>query len=232
MPLSRELQFPAMAVLQTYVNEYDAKVYFTGMRAMGINLNLEYSVIMPEEDWQLFQDIGLELKQQPVHSIAEADAEVDLTEDRLASYQWRTDQHVAQIYGQMIGVETKVLPKIRQLQPGQQWFTVDGEIAVGLGLPEIDGDTLVRAVDGQIGGIIGWASWVTYLACAQGLPVIEIKPSGRSPNYLSKWSHKQYRMIDGGSSLMPQLQSALLDLETPCSTAVAEAITGRMQMAR
>jgi hypothetical protein len=206
-----------MAVLQTYVNDYRLKTKLLGLEKLGYIHEFEYAVTMSDVDWQLFEDVGIILDQKPVPMFDEAEAEIDLTENRLMKHCWRQDQHVAQIYGSMAGVETAVLPKLRQVAVGTDWFVTGMPLGFPY-LPEIAGDTLVRAVDGQIGGIIGAAGWETYLACAMGLPVIEIKPVDRSPNLLSKWVHKSYRMVDGGGNVPQQIKRAMLDMELSCST--------------
>jgi len=210
-----------MAVVQAYVEDYEKKVYFTGMEKLGYKINFEYCLAMAPADLQMFLDVGIVLRQPPSAIFKDSDAEVDFTESRLAHFNWREDHHVAQVYGALIGVESTVMPEIRKITPGEQWVCVK-DVPGFPHLPRIDGDTLVRAQDGQIGGIIGRAGWETYLACAQGLPVIEIKPPGRPANALSKWSHKQYRMVDGEGNVVSQVQRALLDLKVLLQSEVVD----------
>src|SRR5215467_1654671 len=102
MPKDRELLFPAMAVLQAYVNAYETKAHFTGMKQVGCDIHFSYCTDLSPADWQLFQDIGLNLDKPCSDVFADPDSVVDLTEQRLG-FSWRLDQHVAQIYGAMIG---------------------------------------------------------------------------------------------------------------------------------
>ncbi len=189
MPKDRELQFPAMAVLQSFVNEYDIKMMANDVSRGKAEYQLRYDVEIAEEDWKFFQDIGLELKKTR-SKIAWPDAVMDFTEERINSYA-SFGKHVSQVCGLMCGVSCPPLPIIKKIavKEDQPWLVVGGiaiEYLSGLNHRPDTGLLL----DGTYCGCIGWADWRTYYAASMGWPVIELLPVGRPRTWLSKWANQ------------------------------------------
>ena len=231
MPKSREYQFAAMAVAQACIEHYDERPRMQGVPAgYDDKVELQWEIVMPQEDWLIFQQAGLELQGMGTLSfdrplLADADVEVDMREHILEDHRWRTDHHLAQIYGALIGTETRVTPKLRQVQPGTVWYQLwEVPIVVSTVMPMMVPEALLTAGDGLVGGIVGHAGWGTYLAASMGLPVIEVKPPERPLNFMSKWSHKTYRMVDGAGDVEKQVYQALEDLRR-CSAAQVPHLT-------
>src|ERR1017187_3075915 len=170
MPKDRELQFPAMAVLQSYVNSYEEKMKANDVSYGTAKFRLFYDVEMPEEDWQFFQRAGLKLNTNRV-KLEHMDMVFDLTEDRVESMH-SSGKHVCQIFGVMTGVGCPAWPTLRTVHPKMErprrwgvcpydtlaetvWKESDEVIA-------IDEEMLLASVDRQWTGIVGLASRLTY----------------------------------------------------------------------
>lgn len=212
MPKDRELQFPTMAVLQSYVNEYDLKMMANDVSQGKVAYQLRYDVEMDDYDWQFFQSIGLELKKAKTN-IARPDAVMDFTEERINRYA-NLGKHVSQVCGLMCGVGCPPLPVIKKIavEQGQPWLILD-DVSLGY-LDGIDHRLDIGlCVDGSYCGAIGWASWKTYYAASMGWPVIELLPVGRPRTWLSKWWNPWYRVIDPTAGDIPwQIKQAIASL--------------------
>ena len=202
MPKDRELQFPAITIVQSYVNNFDAKWKANVYNNPRYRFELRYDVAIADEDWAFFRKAGLALPQdrEPLNDV---DAEFDLTEEKLAQFD-KCEKHVCQVYGALTGVGCPPLPEIRRVLPGKQWWV----------LGSYDGDDLLALKDDICAGFIGKAGWETYLAAAMGLPVIEYCIPGRPRNWLSKWTNPYYRVIDEAKgNVQLQIESAVASIE-------------------
>ncbi|MDE2099982.1 MAG: hypothetical protein KGL39_22200 [Patescibacteria group bacterium] len=216
MPRDLELLFPAMAVLQSYVNGYAEKMknpMHDPTRGQA-EWKLSYCLQMDGLSWKLFLDMGIELDQQPEivdASVASAewDAVFDLSDDRIESWEWAAS-HAAQVCGYMVGVTARAYPQVRQLVPKKdgEWFQTADFLP---GYPKLFERHVVDWFEG-VGGIIG-TGWVIYAAAAMGLPVIEIVPRGRSRNWLTKMRNPFYRMCASIGELAPQVQRARASIQ-------------------
>lgn len=220
MPQDRELQFPAMAVLQAFVNSFQAKMKSGVQPAPPPSYHLRYQVDMPKDDWLFFKTLGLSIVQQQ-EKIERPDLMLDFTEQRLELFK-DSGKHVCQIYGIMSGVACPPLPVIRKVAPkidGEpKWalvrYKLRGGIATG-------GDELAAAKDAEWTGVIGYAGWETYLAASMGLPLIEILPRGRPRNWLSKWTSSVYRMVEETIGMEEDVDRAKENLEAVLCSLVA-----------
>jgi hypothetical protein len=210
MPTDRELLFPAMAVLQHFVNGFDNK-----MKANDVShdketeYRLRYDVEIAGPDWGLFERLGLKLNQGPV-PIGLPDMIVDLREEKTLQFR-ESGKHVCQVYGVLSGVGCPPIPTTRKVAPdfsGGSWVSV-GQIP---GMKEITGEQLLDTVSGQYSGIVGRAGWETYVTCCLGLPVVEIIPADRPRQWLSKWTHQHYRMVVESDHVARDVRSAIVSL--------------------
>lgn len=208
MPRDKEMQFPAMAALQMYVNYYQFKMQCNCVLPEPPEYQFRYKVEMDAEDWAFFQGLGIELKQDPVAEIGFPAQVIELTDDRLLHFQ-NSEKHCAQICAAVTGVEAPPFPKVVKPVGVTEfcgWILTDGclmwDAAV---LHRPDWVLSLFAIDEWVGGsivlpdmpiMIGMQGRETYAACTLGLPVIEILPKRRSANWLSKWKHPLYRLVE------------------------------------
>lgn len=213
MPSEREYQFPAMSALQAYVNCFQTKMsnnnYVVGVTPV---FSLRYWCDMSDEDWLFFQFLGIDLKQDR-EQIGYPDAVVDLSLQRLLAFDVPGgNKHCAQICSAIAGVEAPPFPKVRPRKPDalmQRIVTVHPEIS---GPELISQEEFMRLPDGVIGAVVGYRSWITYMAAAQGLPVVEVLPYGCNPAWLSKWSNPFYRAVEADDTMDELVQAALTNL--------------------
>ena len=199
MPRDRELQFPAMAILQAFVNCYSRKMADPFTNPAKIPFELQWDVDMPDEDWQVFQRLGIELETQRTRRMGVYDCLIDLSDSRLQQERW-PDRHVCQAMGFLSGVEALPLPKIKRILPkvldGYRWCVTSPDMLPYVApLDVIQEEDLLRAEQHSITGVIGIASPLTYLAVSMGLAVVEILPDGRKRNWMSKFTSAGYRML-------------------------------------
>jgi hypothetical protein len=214
MPTSREYQFPAMSALQAYVNCFQQKM--TNNYYMSDNtpvFSLRYWCDIAEEDWEFFKTLGIELKQdrQP---IGYPDAVIDLSLARLLSFDVVSgNKHCAQICAAIAGVEAPPFPKVRPRRPDPLMQRIVAVHAFIEGTELLSHDDFMELPDGVIGALVGYRGWETYMAAAQGLPVVELLPEGCNPAWLSKWSNPFYRAVEVDHNMQELVQSALTNLK-------------------
>ncbi len=198
MPKDRELQFPAIAVVQAFVRGFDDKARVTDVSRGAATYDLQWALDMSEHDFQFFIAAGATFGRIPANNII-PDMIVDLSDDRINMY-CDSGRHVCQICGIMSGVACMPVPALRQVRPRLQskvWALVgEKEITTDYRLVPIKLEHLLAADDESYTGVVGMASVETYLAAAMGLAVVELLPVGRPRNWLSKWQNKGYRLID------------------------------------
>jgi hypothetical protein len=232
MPRNRELQFAAMTVLQEFVSDFDHKMDMNDSGRTKSKFLLKYDVWMHDTDWRFFLDLGLQFKQEREQvGLDEADMIVDMSDERLAQLV-DTGKHAVQVCGLMCGTSCPPIPKLRQvllsLGVPYRWGWVGEKgledaisangTAGGSRVEALEDVDLMGVQDGQWFGVVGRAGWQTYLACAYGLPVVEIIPQGRPAKWLSKWSHPLYRAVDEvAGDLEFQVEQAKRNLEEVCS---------------
>jgi hypothetical protein len=219
MPKDQELQFPAMAVLQSYVNSYAEKMKANDVSYGTAKFRLFYNAEMAEEDWQFFQRAGLKLDTARVR-LEHTDMVFDLREQRVESMR-SSGKHVCQIFGVMTGVGCPAWPTLRKVHPkmagGTTWGVGEGVHKAWADVARtrcdqlvlLDADTLLSAEDNQWTGVIGKASRLTYLACSMGIPTIEILPENRDVNFLSKFGFSAYRVIEHQENVERSLTQAM-----------------------
>ena len=193
MPRNREMQFPAMSAMQSYVNCYQGKMQANCVMREVPEFRFRYWCDMSEEDWKFWQDAGIELNQLR-EPIGYPDAVISLHDWRIEAFR-NNEKHAAQICSAIVGVEGPPFPRIRKIKPDYGMGRIWSLGGIGGG-SLITCDDLLSAADGQVGCVIGYQSWETYLAAAMGLPVIEILTKSRSLNWLSKWMNPLYRLVE------------------------------------
>lgn len=220
LPTDHELQFPAIAVLQEYVNKYDDRMKVMDVSGGTVVNKLHYWVAdIPDEDWRFFIDAGLLLYYLPdtefIRALAVPDMVIDMRDGILDQFR-ESGKHACQICTIMAGVTSPAFPTLRKVMPdmtGSQWGVLGGVSVLMNGMKGLTVEELLVAKDGQWTGIIGEAGRGTYLAAAFGLPVIEVIPKGRSRNWLSKWSNMFYRVVDHSADNPRQIAAAMSNLE-------------------
>src|SRR5580692_9730855 len=82
LPTSRVYQFPAMAVVQSYVNGFKQKMEANCLTSVKPEFNLMYQLVMPPKDWLFWKEQDIKLDIPPIKDgeIKHPDAVVDLTE--------------------------------------------------------------------------------------------------------------------------------------------------------
>jgi hypothetical protein len=197
MPKDREMQFPAMAANQVYVNSYRIKMEANCVTPIMPTYKFRYQVEVADECWDLFRRLGIELNQDR-EQIGFPDSVIELTDEKLLSF-YNSEKHASQICAAIAGVEAPPYPKIRQVsctRPECLWVAGDLDLRVSeiqfrwddLGVGDLVPDGIV----------VGYQSWQTYAAAAMGLPVIEVLRKTRSVNWLSKFANPLYRAIEEG----------------------------------
>ena len=237
MPRDHEMQFPAMAALQMYVNNYQVKMQCNCVLPEPPAYEFRYKVDMPEEDWDFFQAMGIELKQQPVDEIGIPEQVIELTDDRLLHFQ-NSAKHCAQICAAITGVEAPPYPVVKrvELKEFSRWLLVAGDLAGLYGSKCFAEHLLIAGVasavfviDEWVGGhpssidtpiVIGMQGRQTYAACTLGLPVIEILPKRRTANWLSKWQNQLYRMVE--EDQLDRVPAAIENLKATMAYIVAK----------
>lgn len=237
MPRDRELLFPAVAVMQFFVDTYQDRMVMNDA-GQGHKYNLSYGVDLEKEDWDFFQRIGLVLN-QPSEVLNGYDMLADFSEERLAMFK-NSGKHVCQAYGVMAGVGAITpIPNIRKIQLKKHdpvWVVLgeqyEGKVPIGFKYQALLGEDLYSLKDEEVTGVIGKAGWETYLAASMGLAVIELLPDDRPVTWLSKWSNQYYRVVQGEDKL-DQIKSAIQNLESllcesklPIETEMSSILTG------
>jgi hypothetical protein len=203
LPDDRELQFPAIAAMQTWINGYYDRIILG--TPLG-NISKDYFFIpeyaMRVKDrlvWNALVHCGLELITNPVDQLTgEPGIVVDMSDARLLSV-YSDGRHCQQACEIMCGVHVPVFPIVkRRLPETYTWGVLPG---VDVKMPDTIHSEPVLTEDliyevPKLCGVIGPASWETYLAASLGLCVVEIVPKGRGRHWLSKWVNIGYRMID------------------------------------
>jgi hypothetical protein len=234
-PRDLELCFPAMAVLQTFVNDYDQKMKNNDVSRGTVTFKLRYVVSINPDHWALFDKLGLVLTHRPVglNIPVHADMVVDFTEEKIAELGGTIgDQHLCQLYGKMCGISCSPLPRIVKMMVklrDPSWVLIgspEGRLEaanVAGDYPTITPEELLERREAQdITGVIGMAGWETYLASALGLCVIELLPVDRPrfpvrERFLSKFSNPGYRVVDlGEDDPRRQVWQARTNLEAMC----------------
>lgn len=201
MPKDRELQFPAMAIVQTYVNTYDQKIQSNDLSRGSAVYELMYDLVMPEEDWKFFLDAGTTLAKPRTRGLR-ADLYADMSDEKLLQF-LHTGRHAAQACRIISGVEALPYPHVRQVQfryTDKKWALLgdlrNSLLNVDYPLVPIAPQDLLQVQSDEFTGVVGFAGWGTYLAVSMGLPVVEIVADDRPRNWLSKWANKGYRVVD------------------------------------
>lgn len=234
MPKDRELQWAAMPIVQKWINNYQIRMEKGDVSGGRAQFQLTYDLEMADEDFEIFKRAGLVLKQEPEKFDVPPDMIVDYSDERLKRFE-NQGRYVTQVCGIFCGEEAPSVPTVKKVHPGlgARWATLDEEWSTrdwyGWGMAElITAEDLLEAKDAQWMGVIGRASWQTYLAASMMLPVIEIIPATRNKKWLSKFYNIGYRVVvdDGdGEQLVDHIRQAIKSVEVLlCSRAQAEVV--------
>ena len=206
MPKDREMQFPAMAALQMYVNNYKIKMEANCVTPTMPVYKFRYWAEMSDEHWAFFQRIGIELNQDR-DQIGFPDSVIEMTDEKLLSF-YNSEKHCSQVCAAICGVETPPYPLVRRVQCGvwsgwalaldAETFTATkhfGDHVSAVGVEELmEFSEHGAGITTDI--FIGTQSWMTYAAAAMGLPVVEILEKNRAVNWLSKFKNPLYRVVE------------------------------------
>lgn len=118
-------------------------------------------------------------------------------------YQWSlpTQKHMVQTYGMQLAIDPPAVPDLsvvlerKATAPLVGRLLVDDRISYPVDTARyLNTEHAIASVqDGDV--VVGLRDGFTYLACAMGLPVVEIYPPDRHRRWISKWSHPLYAMI-------------------------------------
>lgn len=199
LPTSREYQFPAMAVVQAFVNGFQRKMVSNWLsHSPPPEFKLRYELGgLSVADWQFWQKQNIKLAIQP-EVLATADAEIDLTESRATTLvATSARKHLFQLYGGMCGIAAQEFPDIRKVAffKDGPWCLTGCIFGMSRLANPISNEQLEHITDGTIFGVIGYAGWQTYLAAAYMLPVIEIVNPMVKRDLFSKWKNPYYRVV-------------------------------------
>jgi hypothetical protein len=227
MPKDREMQFPAMAALQMYVNNYQVKMEANCVTPVMPTYKFRYWAEMADEHWDLFKRIGIELNQDR-EPIGFPDSVIELTDDKLLSF-YNSEKHCSQVCAAIAGVEAPPYPLVRQVKctcPDQLWVVDDSAFAIVLP------DEVAFRWDGFAIGdprpdgiVLGYQSWQTYAAAAMGLPVVEILEKNRAVNWISKWKNPLYRIVE--ADRLERLPDALHSIREVLAWLLAKVAAGK-----
>ena len=236
MPKDREYQFPAMSILQAYVNGFAQKMKqhdVAGVQCVKCALKrttvekclrcgetktvsiatykIAYSHDMDQDHWQMFLNAGLVLSIAPT-KLTNIDVLIDMSDEKI-DYFKHSGKHVSQVCGIMAGTGATPLPGITRRVPRLGdwcWATIVPLTMDGLDM--LTGEKIIAMEDQKYTGFIGHASWETYLVASMGLPVLEIVPVGRHRAWLSKWLNGGYRSLSGISQVPEARESVEVEL--------------------
>lgn len=198
MPKNRELLFPCMAVLQTYVNGFATKMQNSDASGGAVEWRLQYDTDLPKIDWDFFQSIGLKVVQDPQDLDGPPSSIIDFNENTINSFA-HSGKHVGQVCGFLSGVAASPLPDIRRVMPRTikpgNWVLVSDPEVLGLDYSFPACGDLRQYKDDQLSGVIGLASEYTYHAAAMGVAVIEVIPPDRTRHWMSKFTNRGYRLL-------------------------------------
>lgn len=228
MPANREYQFPAVAIMQAYVNSYQSKCKANDASGGTAKYELMYGVDIDSHDWDLFFDAGLKIDIEPmwvdqvldeVDTFRHPDMVVDLSDKKIDAFR-HTGKHVIEICGHLCGNQLLVpFPRLRTAKPkikdGFVWGAGGQEYTDWMvNTQYVDWDDLINLRDYELTGIICEASPFSYLAAAKGLAVVEIVTDDRPRNWLAKWSNSGYRVVTGPKDTWErQIRRAVASLE-------------------
>jgi hypothetical protein len=215
LPRSRELLFPVLAQVQTYVEGFPLKMkHHDTQSQIPKTFHLHFGLDWPAAERDFFAQVGLEFRQEP-EELAYPDALIDLREERLQLFQRPGRRHVADVCGILAGSTGTVLPHLRLIKARYRgsWGKL-GNFPTPFPTVPLTPTELIALRDGQLGGIVAYQSWESYLAAPMSLPVIEILPRERPRQWLSKWINPYYRLVEEGraQALLVQLQQAFDNL--------------------
>lgn len=224
MPSSRELQWAAMSIAQKWLNNYDTRMEAQDTSGGRALFDLHYEFTMPDEDFRIFEAVGLSLAKQPEKVFGPVDMIIDFREERIERLNDGL-RHATQACGVMCGEDAKAVPKVRLVNPGVNapWVTTHEGLAVALGARYVEAEAFYTVQNGDFRGMVGYAGWETYMAASMYLPVVEIVPATRSRNWLSKFCNLGYRPVRAGEKEIEETQRAMRSVEAMlCSLAQAE----------
>ena len=207
MPKEREFQFPAMSAVQSYVRSYQYKMRMNCVIPNPPEFAFRYWCDMPDEDWEFFQALGIELPQLR-EAIGYPDAVIDLSTDRLMAF-YNSGKHCAQVCSAITGVEALPYPKVRQVKPDVSMTKVlHADLRFPSGLSD---DAIINLHDEAWGCVVLRQGWQSYALVSMGLPVIEILAPHKSNVWFSKWLNPFYRAIE--EDKMDRLYAALQSIQ-------------------
>ena len=220
MPNTCEMFLAALAAVQDYYKWLSKRKIFSEITLHSPNEKLDFlspAFERPGEATlkEIRRDtVGLTLDQ--------FDQAVRFDPDLAYRQAVKTEKHVTQIFGMMVGSEPiKAIPDISSITDG---ITPNRDIVVlpfpgseqvyefiVNNKPELDTECVSprdvhysQAFAGRL--VVGVRSGMTYLAASAGRAVVEIYPTDQHRDWISKWSHPLYQMIYGNpGEVRPEL---------------------------
>lgn len=245
LPEDRELQFPAAAAVQGYVNAYETRMNLSDVSGGTVTYNLIYDVV-GSGAWQYMTDAGLILLTQPRHvwshvqcfwrdvpAVFPYDAIFDLTDRSLLRFRG-SHKHAFTAANIITGAQAAdALPALRGAVKTPrlhdfEWYRLTGN-------EDRDTARVLSAAETDLTGVIGEAGSVTYLAACRGFGVIELYPADRLPVWLAKWQNPFYRqliMTDNVLSVADERERLIADAVRDVQSVMINADTRRRELRR
>ena len=220
MPKSREYLFPALAVVQAYVDTYEKRMHVTKTDQW----ELRYKIDMPAAELAQFQQWGVRFSRpQDTDCTMRPTMVVDMTDARTDMFR-ESGKHVANVYHALAGVASAPMPRLPLVKPAKTPFVwgVIGAVpgaetvadAVGMSqVKRLSGDALAGVGDGELTGVVAVAGWETYLAASKGLAVVELTADDAPRMWLAKWFNRGYRRLAASTATPQALQAAMKSVE-------------------
>lgn len=211
------------------------------VQAFCQNKDCEVTIACPNISLQIFSPV-FPKKTSFVRSInalrGDFDLEVDFNEKAAYKIARRTEKHIVQMFGILIGADAvnsypTVLGDFSKMEKGTELFDVlvwglSNELGAkfcsevlnkmhksytfiheGLAKKEEDNAHYVSRIVREHKTIVGVRSSATYLACSYRKSVVELYDTQFYKNWLSKWANKKYRMIYSDNPTTELITSAL-----------------------
>jgi hypothetical protein len=237
MPSDPEIYLAAIAALQAYFEEYskqDATRRFVVTAVTPSNLEFLLNAL-PVPCNTLEPDATL--------CCSDFDLVFEFNVEAAYKLSVKTEKHITQAFGLMLGTDAKSLPDLSPLVKIEQAFgdvdeVIDAPLYVVYDLPLLTQAVVQLEVQQKLHPlelrrncmskdaharfcsvlrapmVIGECSFETYVAAALGKTTVEFYPSYLHRRWLSKWSARSYQMIYGLDNVTPD--RVLTALRTAC----------------
>lgn len=188
VPHDLEAALAALTTIQDYIAH---RVKNEKARWTELELNVYVKLAESAQDWRFLFEQLPRCEVVTVDTIWRNayDLVFEFNAQRAYKFSSASQRHMVQAFGLQLGLDPKILPDL-----------------TGLDQKKLHG--MLYGLEECVGVYLGTRSGVTYLACALGLPIVEIYPTDKHRYWLSKWSHPLYTMIYENNPSMEVIDQA------------------------